>query len=189
MSTIRWAPRVPMDWLRHLYEQDAAGIVDDELIDKVGYRLYARSLDCILVSDAAIGRSYECPMCGAAAEVGAQRSLCCNRCGWSSDWESFHRSWRHMELGADTTFLHKFAGDWRRARSAKEKMAAINDVIHRWHHETKLAERGGVGRPLGVNLIEGSRKQVLAFLDDLTAGPAKDRWQAFYADVRVRTRR
>ena len=57
-------------------------------------------------------------------------------------------------------------------------MFAINDVIHRWHHETKLADRGGVGRPVGVNLIEGSRKQVIAFLDRLTEGPDHDRWVA-----------
>ena len=33
----RWAPRVPQDKVRRLYETDARGIYDDELIDDVGY--------------------------------------------------------------------------------------------------------------------------------------------------------
>jgi hypothetical protein len=175
-----------MEWIAKLYELDAQGIADEELVDKVGYRMYERCRDCIAVSDAAVGRRFACPMCGIDATVdgsGIDRTLRCFGCGWVSGWETFHHSWRHMELGADTTFLHEFVGAWRRARRYREKMLAINEVIHRWHHETRLAERGRVGRPLGVNLIEGSRKQVIAFLDRLTLGPEHDRWEAFHAQV------
>jgi hypothetical protein len=187
-TRIRWAPRVPMDWLRRLYEQDAAGVVDDELIDKVGYRLYERARDCIVVSENARGR-ITCPMCRAKVDEDDDRFLTCSSCGWSSDYASFHKSWQHMELVSTgiRDFLEEFIAAWDRARTSKQKMLAIDRLIHKWHWENVLAERGGgVGRPAGVNLIEGSRKQVLQFLENLSAGPAKERWQTFYDEVRAR---
>jgi hypothetical protein len=181
-----------MDWLRRLYEQDAAGIVDDELIDKVGCRLYERCRDCIVVSNVAEGRIM-CPMCRSAAESageGDDRVLTCRSCGWSSDYVTFNKSWQHMELMSlgVRDFLEEFVREWDRARSPKAKMLAIDRVIHKWHWENVLAERGAVGRPGGVNLIEGNRKQVLAFLDQLSAGPNHDRWQQFNEEVRLRAK-
>jgi hypothetical protein len=35
----RWARRVEQEKIRRLYETDARGIVDDELIDEVGYAM------------------------------------------------------------------------------------------------------------------------------------------------------
>lgn len=163
-----------MDWLLRLYAQDAQGITDDELIDKVGYRLYERCRDCIAVSDIAEG-VVTCPMC--RMKVEKDDTLRCFSCGWTSDWETFHKSWRHMELMALglRPFLAEFVSAWDRARTAREKMLAIDEVIHRWHWENV---HDAVGRPGGVNLIEGSRKQVIAFLDRLGVGATHDRWEA-----------
>jgi len=183
---IRWAPRVPMDWLKRLYEQDALGITDDELIDKVGERLYERCRDCVLVVDT-IRDVWACPECRAPA-TRDDDLLRCPACGWTCTVQEFRLSHRHKELNVDTTFVVQFISDWERARTAKKKMLAIDGVIHRWHHETKLAEKGAVGRPVGVNLIEGSRKQVIAFLDALSAGPNHDRWAAHHEDVKARVR-
>jgi len=36
-SKIDWAPRVKPQTLRRLYQTDARGILDEELIDEVGY--------------------------------------------------------------------------------------------------------------------------------------------------------
>ena len=88
----------------------------------------------------------------------------------------------------DTTFIVQFIDEWERARTYKQKMLAIDGVIHRWHHETKLAEKGAVGRPVGVNLIEESRKQVISFLDALSEGPNHDRWAAHHENVKARVR-
>jgi hypothetical protein len=74
-------------------------------------------------------------------------------------------------------FFAAFMRAWDAARTPKQKMLAIDDVIHRWHWENTLDERGGVGRPGGVNLLEGSRRQVIAFLDRLS-GANNDRWRA-----------
>lgn len=173
---IRWAPRVPMDWIQRLYERDAQGIVDDELLDKVGYRLYDRCCDSIAVSETVQGR-FTCLACRSNATV-TDDVIRCDSCEWTCSITDFRSAFRHMELNADTTFMKIFVRSWRAARTAGEKMFAINDVIHRWHHETKLAQKGAVGRPVGVNLIEGSRKRVTLFLDRLTEGAEHDRWVA-----------
>lgn len=193
MHRLRWAPRVPMEWIDKLYKLDALGIEDTELVQKVGYRLYDRCRDCIAVSDAGQGK-VACPICGTRAEVTGDRELRtvrCLSCGWSSDWLSFSRSWQHMELssGGMRPFFEDFIASWRRARTYREKMLAINDVIHRWHWENVRAERGGVGRPGGVNLIEGSRRQVIEFLDRLTSGPDHDRWAGHRESVEHQDRR
>lgn len=188
-STIRWAPRVPMEWLRLLYERDGAAIVDEELLDKVGYRLYERCRDCLLVSEAADGEVL-CPACRDAVAGRTGTELACPACGWTSDWPTFHHSYRHMELtsGGMRPFFERFVRDWASARTPKQKMLAIDAVIHRWHWENVKAERGGVGRPGGVNLIEGSRRQVIALLDDLSSGPNHDGWRALRDEVEERTR-
>lgn len=188
---IRWAPRVPMDWLRRLYEQDAMGIADEELVDKVGYRLYERCRDCVLVVNTIRGE-FACVDCRERCDVTGTSDvgiITCPACGWTCTRRDFHASWRHKELNVDTTFVVQFIADWERARSYAQKMLAIDGVIHRWHHETKLAERGAVGRPVGVNLIEGSRKQVIAFLDALTEGENHDRWVGHHEDVKAAVRR
>ena len=41
-APIRWEPRVPKRKIRLLYETDAKGIYDEELIDDVGFALLAR---------------------------------------------------------------------------------------------------------------------------------------------------
>jgi hypothetical protein len=185
-TELRWAPRVPMDWLLKLYETDAAGVIDEELIDKIGHRLYERCNDCILVTDAAMGRRYACPACRSEVDVSGNRDLTCRACGWASTWREFHASWRHKELAGTRDLHEEFIASWDRARSPKEKMLAIDRVIHRWHREQGDDDPRGIGRPLGVNLIEGSRKQVIAFLDRLSAGPNHDRWTEVHERVKKR---
>jgi hypothetical protein len=175
-----------MEWLKRLYEQDAMGITDDEIVDKVGYRLYERCRDCVLVVDT-IGGVWSCPECRERCTV-TDDVISCSSCRWTCTRDDFHLSWRHKELNVDTTFVVQFIAEWERARTYRQKMLAIDGVIHRWHHETKLAEKGAVGRPVGVNLIEGSRKQVIAFLDRLTEGENHDRWAAHHGNVQARVR-
>ena len=187
---LRWAPRVPMEWLQRLYEADAAGIVDDELIEKVGFRLYERCRDCIVVHDASLGRRFVCPQCHSELDVsgdGTERQVSCSSCSRTTDFQTFHASWRHKELAGPRALHEEFIASWDRARNAREKMHAIDRVIHRWHREECKDDPRGIGRPLGINLIEGSRRQVIAFLDRLSSGPTHDRWAEVHEEVKART--
>jgi hypothetical protein len=60
----KWAPRVKPERIRRLYQLDAQGIYDDELIVNVGYSLLARCESFIHAMEAVRGHA-GCPLCGA----------------------------------------------------------------------------------------------------------------------------
>jgi ribosomal protein S27AE len=169
---IRWAPRVRREKLRRLYEGEARGILDANLLDDIGTTIYCRCRDILVVSDAAEGR-VACPRCAGvvARERGDEpkQVIECGRCGWKMSWRDFRRSYQHHELYARgmTDAIGEFMRGWERAEKPRDKMTLIDRLIHVWHWETKPDRQKG--RPAAVNLIEGSRRQVLAFLDELGA--------------------
>jgi hypothetical protein len=196
---VRWAPRVRPEKIRRLYQTDARGIHDEELIADVGYALYSRCRSILHVSDAMDGRVH-CPRCDTMvrrlsddpAEI-----VRCATCGWETSWERYHATYRHQELGAGGALeiFAAFVIGWESARTPQARMLLIDRLIHSWHWETRRERPSfGLGRPTGVNLIEGSRKQVLAFLDELSYGPQstpgvdqqKATWRAHRDEVRAR---
>lgn len=54
-SEVRWSPRVPKGKIRRLYESDARGLLDDELLDDVGIALLLRCQDILMVVGARQG--------------------------------------------------------------------------------------------------------------------------------------
>ena len=61
-----WAPRLKPYLIRRVYEGDAQGLLDSELLDKVGWALYARCESFLLAHEARNGRA-RCPVCGDVA--------------------------------------------------------------------------------------------------------------------------
>ena len=99
---IRWSPKLRPEKLQRLYETDARGIVDEELIDEVGYTLYSRCDSILTVTEAFAGR-LKCPGCGFVSERetgtgGAAERLHCPECGWEASWHEYHKSWQHRQL-------------------------------------------------------------------------------------------
>jgi len=64
------------------------------------------------------------------------------------------------------TFFRDFALGFPKARNYGEKMVLIDQLLHRYHWELE----GEPGGPAAVNLIGGTRGEVLAFLNELTYG-------------------
>ena len=158
---MRFAPKIPMSWLEQLYRRDALRVRDDELMDKVGARLYARCRDILLVSDSRL----DCPECGAEMQVlwighrGDERSACPS-CGLSITAGEFHRSFEHQDLlgmNALPSFL-AFAVAYPRAASYRERMLLVDRLLHAVHSG---------GNPAVRNLVEGAPRDVLAKLDRL----------------------
>ena len=89
-ADIRWAPRVPQEMIRRLYELDAQGIYDEELLTEVGWRLKARCESFIAAVEASKGRA-PCPKCGAVIAHTSQPEeiLVCPACGWSLPWKEY----------------------------------------------------------------------------------------------------
>ena len=189
---IRWARRVKPERIRRLYTLDAKGIVDEELIDDVGYAMYARCLSIRIATRAHAGRA-ECPRC---REIVAradpdwktwtkEEPLVC-RCGWETTWGAYHKSYQGKQLhgGQAYPMFRDFIDRWPAARQPRDKMLAIDALIHACHGQF----RSGMGRPAASNLIEGSMRENLALLNELAYGDAstpgvrevRERWKADY---------
>ena len=183
---IRWAPKVKQAKIWRLYQLDALGIVDEDLIDDVGTALHARCHSVLLVSRAQV----ECPRCGRLIDLGrkhtdkAEDIISCPdaACGWQSTRGQYHNSWRHQDLigsRAETAF-QSFEDQYRSHLPPDQKMLLIDQLIQAFHQGI-IANVGH--RTAANNLIEGNHEQVVAFLEKL-AGNAqnpqdKEAWEAW----------
>lgn len=164
----QWAPRVRQAKIRQLYELDAQGIYDDELINEVGFALWARC-QSFLVANAAVGGSAECPVCQAVVEHEGDKAelLHCDQCGWELSWEKYFRTIQHKQLsGAEPVLklFQEFVERFPKASTQREKMFQIDRLLHGFH----WAQYYGFTRPVAVNLIEGKLGEVIRFLDSLS---------------------
>jgi hypothetical protein len=167
-------------------------VVDDELIDRVGYALEARCRSILAVHDAQRGQVH-CPRCGREDRTTLiphqgepEAVLGCPVCGWQCTWHAYRKTFRRKQLNsggalpAFVAYLHRF----RQAISPRQKMLAIDRLIHEYHFS--LRDRPDVPtRPAGVNLIDGTMADVIALLEDLAYGAGstpevhatKDAWR------------
>jgi len=166
-----WAPRVKRVLIRQLYENDAQGILDEALLNEVGWALRARCQSFIQAVEALHGRVI-CPVCETVILRDKRKDevLCCPQCGWECPWEVYHKTFQHKQLSGGERLLGQFQDyidRFPRARSPQEKMLLIDRLITNFH----FVLRYGNTRAACVNLIEGRHHEVIAFLDSLSAGP------------------
>lgn len=166
----QWAPRISQEKIRRLYEFDAMGIADDDLIDEVGFTLLARCESFIAAVNAQHGKAV-CPNCGKIVEhsKGKEERLTCTVCGWEALWLDYYKTIQHKQLsGAEhvVELFQTFVDQFPFAKRDKEKMLLIDQLIHGFHWYLTL----GNTRPVAVNLIKGRMTEVIAFLDQLTYG-------------------
>jgi hypothetical protein len=167
-----WAAKVSRAKIHLLYESDAQGITDLVLIDEVGWALWERC-DSILTVTAAHNGRVLCPVCGTVIEREnpwlADEIVECAKCDWQILWATYHQSYRGKQLfGANAVDIFEaYHKDFPRTQAANEKMFLIDQLIHAFH--IGLRE---IGRPVAANLIAGSLKDVVHFLDTLTSAEA-----------------
>jgi hypothetical protein len=165
-----WAPRVPQAKIRQLYQNDAAGIYDDELINEVGYGLLARCKSFIEANEAFHGR-VRCPRCSAIVNHSrAKDELLRCACGWELTWGEYFATIQHRQLSGAEPVLNLFSAyvtQFPQARSAQEKVLQIDRLIHGFHWFLRMEYPT---RPVAVNLIEGRLVEVIEFLDGLAVG-------------------
>jgi hypothetical protein len=173
---IRWARRLPPPLLKRLYDADAHGIRDDELCDEVGAYLYARCATFHLVARDEV----ECPRCGAVLRVARVEATRCPEAG--CDWQTTHARYResirnhYASTGRAVAAYETFHRRWPAARSYADKILLIDQLIHSFHVDEKT---GRAVKSVASKLLEGNKKDVVAFLDELSALDAdvKEGWR------------
>jgi hypothetical protein len=166
---ISWAPKVSQAKIQRLYTSDAQGLLDEELTAEVGWALWSRCDSILTVTAAHYGR-LNCPVCAALIEhpgIWAESDqILCPACAWQMPWSAYHQTYRGKQLfGANAVeAFESYHRAFPQAREANQKMLLIDQLIHAFHYG--LTE---IGRPAGANLIQGSLKEVIQFLDGLTS--------------------
>ena len=99
LAQVRWASRVNPSKIRRLYETDARGIVDEELIDEVGIALYSRCQSILEATEAHAGR-VRCPRCRTAIEHPWDKEavLACPTCAWTVQWGAYLKTFQDKKL-------------------------------------------------------------------------------------------
>jgi predicted RNA-binding Zn-ribbon protein involved in translation (DUF1610 family) len=169
-----WAPRVKPYRVRRLYESDAQGLLDPDLVDDVGWALYSRCDSFIAAIAARKGRVL-CPVCKNVVLDGEKHGalLRCSACGWECPYRAYMDTIKNAQLngGPEVVGLfQEYLDRFPKAKEPPEKMLLIDGLIHGFHH---FLGSGRVGRrrPVGINLLDGHLEFVILFLDRLTYGP------------------
>jgi predicted RNA-binding Zn-ribbon protein involved in translation (DUF1610 family) len=165
-----WWPRVPPGKLRRLYENDALGIVDDDLIEDVGTSLFLRCQSILQATDAQIGRA-TCPRCGTVirhTRDKAQR-ITCPGCVWQTTWGDYYKTIKGKGLlgGGSIPAIRAYVETYEHARSPRERFLLIDRLIHAFHWEM---QQHMMSRPVACDLIAGRFEDVITLLDTLTYG-------------------
>jgi hypothetical protein len=165
-----WAHRVGKSQIARLYRSCGEGLLDKELIDDVGFALYARCISMLQVTEAVHGRP-PCPICGSSAQVrkGPTAFAECPSCGWACPWKLYVKTYQRKGLfaGGMESFVREFVDKFSSARSHRQRLVLIDTLIHRFHWESG---DHAAGRPGASSLIEGKMKDIMPFLDRLSYG-------------------
>ncbi len=167
-----WAPRVKPYLIRRLYEIDAQGRLDEELVDEVGWALYSRCDSFLRAREAVQGRVI-CPVCGSPILHSRQANevMRCPACGWECPIRVYLETIKNQQLNGGpevADLFQEYIDRLPQAKEPAEKMLCIDRLIHGFHH---FLTSGRTRRPVGVNLIDGHLGFVVDFLDHLTYGP------------------
>jgi hypothetical protein len=180
---IRWAPPVPSQKLVRLYEANASGLLDDDLVDDVGWRIWERLSDVIRVSNGLV----RCPGCTNEFAVRVpgrdpDEVVGCPSCGWDVTPRAWHKSWEHRDLNGHCEEFQHYVSAWPKARNGRDRMLLIDAAVHALHVSSRDDLPGNFA---ARNFLEGSRPRIVALLDELALGPgsnvaegARARWQA-----------
>lgn len=165
-----WSPRVKKSQIERLYQSCGRGLLDEDLVDEVGFALYLRCVSMLKVS-AAIRGNPLCPNCDHTAQVSTEPNpfANCSNCGWKCPWDQYQKTYQRKLLfaGGLEPFVKDYVQKFPEMRAHPERMVLIDTLIHRFHWET---DGNDDGKPGATGLIEGKLHDVVAFLDRLSYG-------------------
>lgn len=166
LNQCRWPAMVSRQDLKRLYESDAKGMLDEALLNDIGFTLYTRCVIAREVYDLMEQWKVKCLHCGNVLDY-AELVEC--PCGQKYTYREYRKSYRanNMPRGEASGIFDKFTADWEKAKETAAKMRLIDNLIHEFH-VSSIA--GTKNRPVGVNLIQGTKEQVTALIEELAYG-------------------
>jgi len=170
-NVYQWAPAVSRAKLRRLYENDAKGLVDSDLLDEVGYSIYARCLQGKEERALMEQHKIKCHHCGKILTHNYDVVTC--KCGYQYTYKEYRKSLRthSMPTGAAQQLFSDFIDKWSTAKEDATKMRLIDNLIHEFHFNIGS---GAKGRPVGFNLIQGTNRQVIDLILHLAYGDSSN---------------
>jgi len=185
-NKIQWAGKVSRRDIQRLYESDAQGLLDADLLDQVLFTIQARVIDMFEVREAQQHGRVKCRSCGALIPqpfwMGSRNKdnpLICAQCGWRTTCGAFFESYTGKDLlpGSRTELFQEFLERLSTARTPQEKMLLLDWLIHAFHIQSGVSSR-----LVAMNVIQGSRGQLIELLTRLAAKEggeaAKKTWLA-----------
>jgi hypothetical protein len=160
----RWPDKVSRNDLRRLYQSNAAGRTDTELLEEIGATIAVRCMQAKHIYDLMEQGKILCTSCG---EILSGRGVLTCGCGLNYTYHAYRKAFRedNMPRGAASRTFDLFVADWENTRTMESKMRLIDNLIHAFHI---AAISGKQGRPVGVNLISGTKTQVIALIEELS---------------------
>jgi hypothetical protein len=161
----KWARRLSKKDIYRLYESEASGFLDEELLEEVGTGFYSRCETIRQVTERL------CPSCfeviqGAFDGDNPDRQISCHRCQWMSKWKYYHGSYKTDRIhgGRAYKYFLAYLEEYPLCKTARDKMLAIDRLLHYLHED--LDEESSV-TPAAMNLVQGKRSEIREFIESL----------------------
>jgi RNase P subunit RPR2 len=178
-SKFQWAKRVSRRDIQRLYQSDARGMLDQDLLDEVHYAIYVRVCDMFEVREAQQSGRVKCRRCHEPIpqpyRMGTRNKnnvLECAKCGWRVTCGEFYDSYsgKSMLPGSAVDLLESYLERFPKAKTPSQKLLLIDWLIHQFH-----VKQGVARMPVGQNVILGSTDQVRELIESLASGPGSTR--------------
>ena len=153
----KWSPRVSLSKLKRLYQSSAKMLLDDKLLDDIGFTLYYRCLQGKEEREFYHNNKLKCHNCGKILSYNNRNDFLQCGCGYQYTPREYGRSYQNewMPHGKAQPVFDGFIEKWPKAKTEAEKMNLIDWVIHECH---KCIITGSKADSVAKNLLGGNRK-------------------------------
>ncbi len=160
-NQFKWCKKASRNDLLRLYQGEAKGMLDEELLDEIGFTFYARCKQAHDARNCMEKGNILCLNCGAVVKANHtydNQPMYCE-CGYSYTYREYRRSYMAVNMPGNraTPIFESFEQKWPGCQDATQKMLLIDWLIHECHVTIMSGE---MGKSVCENLIEGTRKQI-----------------------------
>lgn len=161
-----WAEPVSQRDIINLYKSDSLGILDEGLVDEVGYGFYARCIQAKEERDLIKMNKIKCHHCKQILSSENEVFIC--KCGYIYTFNEYCKSFKEnkMPCGNAISIFDDFIIKWGCAKNEIRKMQVIDWLIHEIH----IGINGMTGRFVAQQLIEGTGEEIKNMILNLAYG-------------------